>query len=95
MTDLHTASHESWQQFRQRMLDETSRFIEWGLAHPELVIEIPARPAGEGGFPRQVAEWFWTVVLTSRPTEAIRRWRQRLRGRPAGILRRGRARLLR
>ena len=69
---------ESWEQRRQRMLDETSRFIEWGLRHPELVTWIPAKPVTEGGFPPRVAEWFWGAVLSERTDGLGRRWRGRL-----------------
>ena len=85
MTDL---SKETWQQYRRRMLAETSRFIEWGLRHPELVVWIPAKPVGDGDFPRRVAEWFWGTVLSTRVDGGLRRWRDRL-------LRRPRMRLLR
>ena len=78
---------ESWEQYRRRMLDETSRFIEWGLKHPELVIEIPVKPADDGGFPPRVGEWFWTVVLSDGSDGRLRRWRELLLSRPAGLLR--------
>lgn len=61
------------------MLDETSRFITWGLRHPEDVIEIPTKPVEEGGFPQRVGRWFWGIVLSDRPTANIMRWRDRLR----------------
>ena len=79
---------ESWETYRKRMLDETSRFIEWGLKHPELVIEIPAKRADEGSFPKQVAEWFWTIALTTHHDSVIRRWRDVLLRRPRAFLRR-------
>jgi hypothetical protein len=79
--------HETWEEYRRRMLDETARFIEWGLRHPDLVIEIPAKPVGEGGFPRQVANWFWTTVLTPNPDSRIRRWRDFLLRRPKDLFR--------
>ena len=69
------SKRESWEQYHQRMLDETARFIEWGLKHPDMVIEIPSKPAGDGGFPPGVGEWFWGTVLTSRPDGKTRRWR--------------------
>ena len=72
---------ETWEQKRQRMLDETSRFIEWGLRHPEQVIPIPTKAVGAGGFPSKVGQWFWTVVLVDRPTARWRRWRSMLMGR--------------
>lgn len=61
------------------MLDETSRFITWGLRHPEDVIEIPTRPAEEGAFPQRMGRWFWGIVLSDRPTVNVMRWRDRLR----------------
>jgi hypothetical protein len=78
----------SWSEYRRQMLDETSRFIEWGLKHPDLVIEIPAKRVGEGGFPKQVGEWFWGIVLTMDPGTRARRWRDVLLRRPKGLLRR-------
>lgn len=76
---------ETWEQYRTRLLRETSRFIEWGLRHPEMVIEIPSKPAGEDGFPARVAHWFWAVVLTDRTDSFIERWRGILRRRPKGL----------
>ena len=70
--------HESWDDHRKQMLAETSRFIEWGLRHPELVTWIPAKPVTEGGFPAQVAGWFWGAVLSERTDGLGRRWRDRL-----------------
>ena len=80
---------ESWPAHRKRMLDETSRFIEWGLRHPELVIRIPTKPAGEDGFPRRVADWYWDTVLSDRVDDAIRRWRERLSRATSLLFRRG------
>jgi hypothetical protein len=57
------------------MLEETSRFIEWGLKHPELVSWIPAKPVDQGGFPRRVAEWFWSAALSEK--DGLWRWRLR------------------
>jgi hypothetical protein len=68
------------------MLDETSRFIEWGLAHPDEIIEIPAKPVGMGGFPREVGEWFWNTVLTGEPTSRMQKWRAFLRSKSKRIL---------
>jgi hypothetical protein len=79
-------SRESWQEMRKRMLAETSRFIEWGLAHPDEIIEIPAKPVGMGGFPREVGEWFWSTVLTSRPTSAMQKWRRFFRQKTSRVL---------
>ena len=64
------------------MLDETSRFIEWGLRHPELVVEIPIKRVGQGGWPTPVAEWFWSVVLAGDSDSRWRRWRDLLLRRP-------------
>jgi hypothetical protein len=82
---MRTAMSETWEEYRSRMLRETGRFIEWGLRHPEMVIEIPSKPAGENGFPVKVAQWFWGVVLTERTDSFIERWREILRRRPKGL----------
>ncbi|HOF17553.1 MAG TPA: hypothetical protein PK082_01490 [Phycisphaerae bacterium] len=82
---MRPSSGESWRQYRERMLKETSRFIEWGLRHPELVIEIPAKPVGEGGFPQRVAEWFWGVVLSDSEDSRLVRWKNFLLRRPKNL----------
>lgn len=64
------------------MLEETSRFIEWGLRHPELVEWIPIKPVDGEGFPRRVSNWFWGVVLTGRVDESVQRWRRFFMTRP-------------
>jgi hypothetical protein len=48
------------------MLAETSRFIEWGLRHPDLVVRIPAKPVDEGGWPGGISKFFWGTVLAAR-----------------------------
>lgn len=78
--------NSDWEAYRRAMLRETERFIEWGLAHPDDVIEIPAKPVGTGGFPREVGQWFWTTVLSSRPTRGLLHWREVLRNRPRKLL---------
>jgi hypothetical protein len=75
-------SVESWEEYRKGILDETSRFIEWGLKHPDLVVEIPAKPAGQGGFPPKVSEWFWGIVLSDRKDSWVQRWKDFLLRRP-------------
>lgn len=75
---MTAASADTWQAYRQRMLDETSRFIEWGLRHPDQVIDIPAKPVGAGGFPQAVAEWFWSTALSVDAEGLAARWRSRL-----------------
>jgi len=95
------ASSESWEgfrsqkravwsldEYRKRMLEETSRFIEWGLRHPDLVVWIPVKPTDQGGFPPGVGSWFWGTVLSTRVDGALRRWRDRLLRRPRISLRR-------
>jgi len=85
---MRPAAKETWDQYRKRMLDETARFIEWGLRHPELVVEIPVKPADDtSGFPKGVGRWFWATVLCDRPTGSVRRWRDVLLRRPKGLLR--------
>jgi hypothetical protein len=71
----------SWEEHRRRMLRETEAFIEWGLAHPDEVIDIPAKPVGEGGFPAEVGKWFWNVVLAEKVDSTISRFRSIFRGR--------------
>ena len=61
----HRFADESYEEMRERMLHETGRFIEWGLAHPHRVPHIPAYPVGKGEFSANVRRWFWEVVLTS------------------------------
>ena len=54
---------ETYEQWRARMLAETGRFVEWGLAHPEQVPTIPAHPVGRGRFSERLKAIFWTTVL--------------------------------
>ncbi len=77
---------ESWDEYRRRMLEETSRFIEWAFRHQDQMIEIPAKPADDGGFPPEVGRWFWTAVLTRRVDSGISRWRRILLHRPKQFL---------
>jgi hypothetical protein len=60
------ASYDIHDETRQRMLAETSRFIEWGLRHPDLVVRIPAKPEDEGGWPGGIAKLFWSTVLAAK-----------------------------
>jgi hypothetical protein len=39
-----------------------SRFIEWGLAHPDQIDWIPRHPVGLGGFSERVKSVFWGIV---------------------------------
>ena len=75
---MTAARADTWQAYRQRMLAETSRFIEWGLRHPEEVIDIPVKPAETGGFPGAVSEWFWSTALSVDAEGLVARWRSRL-----------------
>ncbi len=61
----HRLPPQSHQQWRQSMLDDTSRFIEWGLQNPEKVEWIPQHPVGRGAFPERVKNIFWSLVLTN------------------------------
>jgi len=45
------------------MLEETSRFIEWGLQHPEKVQRIPRHPVGRGTFSERIKTVFWSLLL--------------------------------
>jgi hypothetical protein len=56
--------HESFEQWRQRMLDETGRFIEWGLQNPEQVEWIPVHPVDSRvRFSDRLKNTFWALVL--------------------------------
>ena len=63
------------------MIRETEQFIEFHLRHPEQIIEIPAKPVGQGGFPKQVSDWFWRMVLTPRPTSRMQQFKKWFQGR--------------
>ncbi len=53
---------ESSRQWREQMIAETCRFIEWGLDNPDKVEWIPRHPVGRGGFSERVKLIFWTLV---------------------------------
>lgn len=72
-------NQENWEAYRQQMLDETSRFIEWGLAHPDEVNWIPAKPVDKGSYPSEVATWFWSTVLSESREGILARWKFLLR----------------
>jgi hypothetical protein len=63
------------------MIAETERFIDWGLRHPDQVTPIPFKPVGQGGFPQEAADWFYSIVLSDpeKDTSALARWRAKLR----------------
>ncbi len=54
---------QSYEEWRQEMLRDTARFIEWGLIHSAQVPRIPTHPVGDGGFPVYLKRWFWAAVL--------------------------------
>ena len=54
---------ESFDQWRQRMLDDTSRFIEWGLLHPDKIDPIPRHRVGAGSFSERLKTVFWSLAL--------------------------------
>lgn len=54
---------ETFEQWRQRMLDETSAFIEWGLRNQDKVPWIPTHRVGYGRFSDRLKEAFWALVL--------------------------------
>jgi hypothetical protein len=57
--------NQTYEQWRQSLLDDTARFIEWGLRHPENVEWIPQHPVGKGAFPERLKNIFWTLVLNN------------------------------
>jgi hypothetical protein len=58
--------NETFEEARQRMLAETARFIEWGLAHPELMLRIPRHAVGKGDFSEGVKRAFWGIAWSRR-----------------------------
>lgn len=54
---------ETYEQFRQRLLDETSAFIEWGLNNPSRVPRIPTHRVGAGEFSRRIKAFFWNYIF--------------------------------
>jgi hypothetical protein len=84
---MDSGRREDWEAYRQRMLSETSRFIEWGLRNPDKVPWIPAKPTDERGFPSGVADWYWGTVLGGTLEGVLQRWRVRL-GKARQFLRR-------
>ncbi len=65
---------------RQRMIDEASRFVTWGLRHPDKVRWIPKRPLGEGGFSERLMFVFWTPILGDSFRKPVS-WLRKLLGR--------------
>ena len=66
MRNISNNRNESFEQWRQRLLNETAKFIEWGLAHPEDVDPIPVVRVGKDGFTDRVKNLFWSLALTKR-----------------------------
>ena len=56
---------EPFEQWRQRMLADTGRFIEWGLANPDKVEWIPRHQVGRGAFSERVKHLFWMLVANN------------------------------
>ena len=54
---------ESWDEFRVRLIAETSTYLTEALRHPELAVRIPMIPAGTGRFPPSLTRAFWEPVL--------------------------------
>jgi hypothetical protein len=55
--------NETFEQMRQRLIDETARFIEWGLTHPDRVERIPRHVLGAGEFSSRVKRFFWATAM--------------------------------
>jgi hypothetical protein len=56
--------HETFEQMRSRILADTARYIEWGLANPDKVRRIPRHRVGEAGagFTERFRVLFWTMA---------------------------------
>ncbi len=86
---MRFVDYDIYDQSRQRMVEETARFIEWGLRHPDLVVRIPAKPveANQQGpaWPAAIGRYFWSTVLfagdiRNAGTSIFRRLTSRIRG---------------
>ena len=49
-------------QWRKRMIEDTCRYIEWGLEHSDKVDWIPAHPVGRETFSERAKLIFWTLL---------------------------------
>jgi hypothetical protein len=53
-------AYSGYDEDRQRMIDETSAFVTWGLRHPGEVRWIPCRPVEQGRtFSPRLKMAFW------------------------------------
>jgi len=52
-----------WRVVRNRVIVETSDYINECLRNPDLAVRIPAKPAEKAYWPREFAERFWSSVL--------------------------------
>jgi hypothetical protein len=59
-------TNENFEQFRRRMLAETSQFIEWGLKNPDKVEWIPRHKVGAAAFPDRLKRIFWGIVFANK-----------------------------
>jgi len=58
--------NKTYEQWHQRLLDDTARFIEWGLAHPDQVPRIPTQPVGRPPYTQNAKSRFWTAFLSDK-----------------------------
>jgi tryptophan 2,3-dioxygenase len=56
---------ETFSRWREQMIEETQRFIEWGLQHPDKVEWIPRHRVGQGGFSERVKNVFWMLIASN------------------------------
>jgi len=72
---------ESWKEYQRNMIAETERFIDWGLKHPDQIIPIPFKPVGQGGFPQEAADWFYSIILADpeKDSSTLAKWRAKLK----------------
>ena len=67
MTTKNTfLTNETFEQMRERMLAETARFIEWGLAHPRQVPWIPRHAMEHRDFSVRLKTTFWRFIWSYR-----------------------------
>jgi hypothetical protein len=54
---------DRYRELRDRLMAETSAFLNRCLADPTLAVRIPRIKVGEGAFPPGLVERFWADVL--------------------------------
>lgn len=54
---------ETYEEYRARIIAETSLYIEECLRHPEYSVRIPVVQADRANFPQSFSRSFWASIL--------------------------------